>query len=118
MDDLSYKTLTSAHTTLDKINEQRRRWLYASSIVFFSIILIIFTWDWIDTQNESKIWWVIVSLMLIISVNWWYWTVRVILKLIEQRKSELEIITELVIDIKDVKSTVSQLSLEVKKKSK
>ena len=116
MDDLSYKTLTSAHTTLDKINERRRRWLYASSIVFFSIILIIFTWDWINTQNESKIWWVIVSLML--TISGWYWTVRVILKLIEQRKSELEIITELVIDIKDVKSTISQLSLEIKKKSK
>jgi hypothetical protein len=118
MDDLSYKKLKETKNTLDKINNQRRKWLYASSVVFFSIVAIIFLWDWLDNRAENKIWWVIVSLMLIVSVNWWYWTVRVLLKLIEQRKSEIIIINELIFDIRDIKSSISELNNEIKKNSK
>lgn len=118
MDDLSYKKLKETKNTLDKINNQRRKWFYASSVVFFSIITIIFLWDWLDNRNESKIWWVIVSFMLIISVNWWYWTVRVLLKLLDQRKAEIIIINELIFDIRDIKSSISELNNEIKKNSK
>lgn len=91
---------------LELINHQRRLWLFASSVVFSSIIILVFAWDWLEGLHSKSIWWVIISLMLILSVNWWYWTMRVILKLLHHQKIEFHIIHELVEDIKELKKDI------------
>ena len=94
---------------LEQINQQRRAWLYASSVVFVGIVCLIFGWDWIDDLHSKSIWWLIISLMLILSVNWWYWTMRVVLRLINHQKIEFEIIHELLYDIRGLKNEIRQL---------
>lgn len=104
--------------SLEKIYQQRRTWLYASSAVFFGIICLIFSWNLLDNLHNKSIWWVIVSLMLLVSINWWYWTIRVLKILLDQRTAEITIINELLNDIHDVKLDLSDLSNIVKKISK
>lgn len=94
---------------LQEINNQRRKWLLASSAVFSGIIILIFAWDWIDQIHSKSIWWVIVSLMLILSVNWWYWTMRVVSRLMHHQKVEFGLIIELVRDIREIKADVKEL---------
>lgn len=94
---------------LDNINKQRRKWLYASSIVFAGIVLLIFGWEWLDHFQSAAVWWVVVALMLIISVNWWYWTMNVVYKMLHHQKIEFGIIKELLIDVKEVKQEVKKL---------
>ena len=108
MQDLN-KFFSDHEKDLQEVNKQRRRWLYASSIVFLGIVLLIFSWDWLDQFHSKSIWWVIVSLMLIVSVNWWYWTMRVVSRLVHHQKIEFSLIIELVKDIREIKSDVKEL---------
>jgi ABC-type proline/glycine betaine transport system permease subunit len=97
---------------LEQINEQRRTWLYASSVVIISVLVLIFGWDWLDTFHSKTLWWVVVSLILIVSVNWWYWTMRVMLRLINHQKIEFSIISELLTDIREIRKEVRQLGAQ------
>lgn len=84
---------------LDKINNQRRLWLYASSIVFTGIILLIFGWDWLDHFHSQSIWWLVVSLMLVLSINWWYWTMRVVNILLKHNHAQHTMLRCIIEDI-------------------
>lgn len=102
--------ITQNAKDLENINEQRRLWLYASSFVLFGIVLLIGGWEWIDHFHSKEIWWVLTSLMLIISVNWWYWTMRVMLRLINHQKEEFSIIAELINDVRQLRVSLKELS--------
>lgn len=97
---------------LDQINEQRRKWLYASSVVYVGIILIIFAWNWIDHLQSKAVWWVIVALMLVLSVNWWFWTMRVIRRFIHHRHYEVDLIMNIMQDLREIKEDVKQIRHE------
>lgn len=94
---------------LEELNAQRRKWLYASSIVLTGIVLLIFSWNWLDDLHSKSIWWIIISIILVISINWWYWTMRVVAKFLSQQKLSLTLIQELADDIKEIKNEVKHL---------
>ena len=95
---------------LDRMNSQRRLWLYASSVVVVGILILMFSWDWLDEFHSKSIWWLIVSSMLIVSVNWWYWTVKVVKRIIDHQRAEIELIGEIITDIKEVKIDIRELA--------
>ena len=103
---------------LENINQQRRWWLVASSLVFLAIIGLILGWNFIEGLNSKPVWWALVSAMLIISVNWWYWTMRVMLRLIKHQQMEFAIIHELLFDIKGLKTDIKKLADQTLDKSK
>lgn len=88
---------------LEIIYKQRRRWLYASSIVYSSVIILIVGWDYLDSVHNNHIWWAVISLSMLISVNWWYWTMKSLSTLVRSVYSEYEILNEVTEDIEYVK---------------
>lgn len=94
---------------LDKINQQRRTWLYASSVVVLATVFLIFGWDWLGEFHSKSVWWLTASVILILSVNWWYWTMRVVLRLLHHQKTEFHIISELVVELKEIRKDIKQL---------
>lgn len=105
------KTILNKHAQdLNRINTQRRWWLYASSVVVVGILIVMFAWDWIDGFHSKGVWWLVVSLMLIISINWWYWTMKVIRRIIEHQKIEFDLIAVIITDIKEVKRDIKFLA--------
>ena len=94
---------------LDKLNEQRRAWLWASSVVFFAIITLMFAREWIDHFESKTAWWFIVSCMLLISINWWYWTMRVIRRIIHHQIIEYQLLKGIIVDILEIKRDVKIL---------
>jgi len=112
---IRFSILIEQHNNdMHKINEQRRWWLFASSMVFSGVIFLIFGWDWISEFNHKSLWWVIISLMLIICMNWWYWTMKVISHLLVHQCSEYDMIAELLNEIKELKEHIKQLSIDNK----
>lgn len=108
-----YLLLIDQHNKdMHKINEQRRLWLYASYIVATGVILLIFGWDWLSGFNNVSIWWVIVSLILLICMNWWYWTMKIIRQLLHHQQSEYKILSEIVKDIKEFKDQLKKYSID------
>lgn len=101
--------LTKHSKDLNRINQQRRWWLYASSVVLFGIISLIFAWDWLDDFHSKTVWWFIASTMLIISVNWWYWTMKVIKRIIEHQEIEFDLITSIMTELREVKRDIQFL---------
>ena len=103
-----YEQLLDKHLEdIERINNQRRIWLYASSIVLVGIILLIFTWDWLDHFKSPSIWWVVISIMLILSVNWWYWTMRVVRIMLRHQTVQHDL-------LRSVLSDLSEARLEIK----
>ena len=104
------KRILEQHTKdLARINDQRRTWLWASSIVVFGIIFLIFSWDWLDDFHSKPIWWFIVSTMLIISVNWWYWTMRVIRILLDYNHAAYDLLSIIISDVKEARNEIKHL---------
>lgn len=105
----SFENLLEQHKIdMEKINRQRTWWLYASSIVFVLIIFLIFGWDWLSDLKSRTIWWLVVSCMLIISVNWWYWTMSVVRIIIEYQETEYDLIKRIIFDIKGLKKDLQE----------
>ena len=88
--------------------------MIASSFVFTGLIILVFWWDWFTDLHSRTIWWVIISLMIIISYNWWYWTMHTITKLIEYQRDEYVLVQELLLTIR--KLTEEIYSLDDRKK--
>jgi len=105
MDDVRNK-ITDHTVELEVIYHQRRLWLYASSLVV-SVIGIIVSWFYLSSFNNNLIWWGIISVSLIVSINWWYWTVSAIGKLVRVVHSEYQILNEITSDLDQIKIIVN-----------
>ena len=97
-------------SAIKHINEQRQLWLIASSIVFTAVVSLIFSWDWLSGLHEKSVWWVIVSIMLMICMNWWYWTMKVIRLLLQHQQEEYELIRDLLLEIKNIREELKDLN--------
>ena len=100
------KLLKAQLKELDKLNRQRIIWLRLSGFVSIAVIAIIVDWSYV---KDTKWGYLVFSLGLILSVVWWYWTMVVVRRLIDQRKIESVAIIEMVEDIKEMKNDVKGL---------
>jgi hypothetical protein len=93
------------HLTL--FDNQRRAWLVLSAFVSAIVLKIVYDWNKIE---EHHLVWICVSLGLTVSIIWWYWTMRIIKELIQQRKEESEILYDIIVHIRDVQNEVKKLA--------
>lgn len=100
------KNLTSQLKKLEKFNKDRLTWIRLSVLVLCSIFLLIIDWTVLRTLNLH---WIFVSAGLIMSVVWWYWTMKLIRELIDQKITEVELLYDLIADIKGIKQDVKNL---------
>lgn len=91
---------------LSKINNKRMVWLMLSSVIFVLTIPLIFSWDLLENKN---IWWIIVSSMLIVTINWLFWTIKTITIILNHQQEETVIIKELIAELRELKKTIKQI---------
>ena len=90
---------------LKEINRQRIAWLKISGFVALAILIIIIDWTYVKHTPWG---WGVISLGLILSIVWWYWTMMVIRKLIDQKSLETASLIEIINDIKEIKKEVQE----------
>lgn len=88
---------------LHRINDYRKAWLFLSAFVVMTIIGIIFGWNYV---SRGKFLWIASSMGLLVSMTWWYWTMRLIRHLISYKIEESKILEELVVEIQTIKKEV------------
>jgi hypothetical protein len=102
MDDITGK-INDHNDKLELIYHQRRVWLYASVIVVVAVIGIISSWFYLSSFNNNLIWWGIISISLIVSVTWWYWTMSAMGELVRAIHTEYQILDDITLNLKHVK---------------
>lgn len=91
---------------LKEINRQRVIWLRLSGFVALAILAIIVDWNYV---KDTKWGWIVVSVGLVLSLLWWFWTMIVIRRLISQKTIETEALVEIITDVKEIKNIVNTL---------
>lgn len=107
-----YERIADHTKELEKIYSQRRKWLYVSSIVYTAIIFAIFGWDYLTQHISSRIWWVLISLSLLVSINWWFWTMKSIRTLVYSMYLEYQLLHELHSEIDELKVVILEYKRE------
>ena len=100
------KKLSRHLNHLKLFNNQRKAWLGLSIFVIVAAGKIIFDQTVLDSHHYV---WAMVSAGLIVSIVWWYWTMRLVRQLIDHRMEESEILVDIVNTIKDIKEDVKNL---------
>ena len=88
---------------LNNLNNERIFWLKISSFVVATFLFILFSWSHILT---SKLLYIIFGLGIAISIFWWFWTMRLIRKIIGFKTIETQALAELVTNIKEIKNDI------------
>lgn len=95
---------------LKRIDSQRKKWLFLSMFVSFSVVGMIFEWEYIHTH---RLVWVLTSIGLLVSVCWWYWSMRLIRHLINFKIVESEILGDIVKGVRVVQTDVQKVVQEI-----
>ncbi len=112
------KTIKQISKSIERADQQRRRWLYASSFVFVGVVAYITGWHWIHNLHNPYIEWSLVSIGLVVTMNWWYWTMGLIRQYINHQRDVMDVLSDIVDDLKTIKSDVKKLNTPVDKEDK
>jgi hypothetical protein len=115
---MDQQKLDKVKTDIDTANNQRRLWLFFSSLVFIGVLAYIIGWHWIHELNNPWLEWSLISIGLVITVNWWYWTMSVIRRNLYHQNKIVGVLEEVVSDVKEVKQNIQNLVDEKVDKSK
>ena len=105
MPDSELELLTKISELHTKYQKHRRIWIWSSTITSAVLCLSIIFWD-VISRGHIVSWYVISTVLLLLSLNWGYWTLRVFMQLVSNQKIELKIIQELAIDISELRKEI------------
>jgi hypothetical protein len=91
------------------LNNQRNYWLLFSSVIFVGVILTIAFSKSINDLHSNNFWWAIGSVGLIVSINWWYWTLSLIHSVLNNQINVIILLTEITTDVREIKTDVIEL---------
>ena len=89
--------------TLRQFKKERKLWMALSAIVLVLIIGIIFDWSII---YQYKLQWLVGAGGLLMSVAWWYWTMRIIKELLTIKIKDREILQDIIEDVKHIRKEI------------
>jgi protein-S-isoprenylcysteine O-methyltransferase Ste14 len=84
--------LTTHIKELEQIDRNRQKWSILGASVVVTILFILFDWNHLE---KHQLLWLAVSFGLVISVAWWYWTMRMIRTLLANKYNEIEVLSDL-----------------------
>jgi hypothetical protein len=92
--------------SINKLNIERKLWLAFSGLVVFTSLFTVLFWYPVQAHHFQ---WIFVTLGIAVSMAWWFWTMRLIRIIMNHRLAEVEILQELIKDIRDIKNNVADL---------
>jgi len=102
-------------TNLKTLDRERQHWLRLSAFVVLSVFGVIFEWNFVMANRLA---WLLVSCGLIVTVIWWYWTMRFIRHLLESKNDEYLILNDIITDVSEIKQDIRDTFFNTIDKSK
>lgn len=103
------KLISEFKKDIIKLNNQRTHWLQFSSVVFIGVILTIVFSENINDLHSNTVWWAIGSIGLIVSINWWYWTLSLIRSVLHNQINVIILLNEITTDVREIKTEITEL---------
>lgn len=100
------KNLNKHIQEIKQFDRDRIFWLRLSGFVAIVILLLVIDWAFLGINN---FYWILVSVGMVLSATWWYWTMKLIRELLAHRLIEIEILSELVNDVKEIRKDVKKI---------
>lgn len=95
---------------IETANQQRKYWLFASFFVSIGVVFYIVGWHWIQQLSVPYIDWILISTGLLVSMNWWYWTMGLVRQYLRHQADVMMLLGRIVNDIKIIKEDVKSLN--------
>ena len=92
-----------------RLNRQRKYWLIFSSVIFIGVILVIVFSTNINNLKSEAIWWGIGAVGLVVSVNWWYWTLTLVRRVLEHQIKMVLLLEEITTDVTGIRLDIREL---------
>jgi|LakMenEpi03Aug12_release.lakeMendotaPanAssembly.Ray.scaffolds.fasta_scaffold01693_65 hypothetical protein len=99
--------LQQYRSKIKKINENQILWLRLSGFVVISIFIVLLGWNFL---TDNTFIYIIIFSGLILSCFWWYLTIKLIKDLLNHRNTEVEILNEIIQELKVIKEDVKKIS--------
>lgn len=88
-----------------QFNKDRIVWLRLSIFVVI-VITLLSAWALVSDRNLP---WILVLSGMTLAAIWWYWTMKLVKELLMHRLREIDILSSLIEDIKDIKKDIKKL---------
>lgn len=88
---------------LKQFKKERKLWMALSAIVLITMTGIVLDWPSIF---HYKLEWVVGGFGILISMAWWFWTMRIVKELITIKIQDREILQEIIEDIKHIRKKI------------
>lgn len=98
--------LKNIKQALEKFDIERAFWLKLSAFVVVMILSSVWQWNFIQSHHLG---WLIFTIGTTLSMLWWYWTMKLIRTTLQHRKDEVDILIDLIEDIRAIKGQVNNL---------
>lgn len=87
----------------NNLNNERVCWIRLSIFVVIVFLLILISWNFIF---ESRTIYILFASGILVSIIWWYWTMRLIKKIIRFKILESEVLEEIVVSLREIKKDI------------
>jgi protein-S-isoprenylcysteine O-methyltransferase Ste14 len=88
---------------LRQFEKERKLWMALSLVVLISVVGIIFDWHLISRHHLS---WLVGAGGLLMSIAWWYWTMRITKELLTIKIQDRHLLQEVIDDVKHIRTEI------------
>ena len=106
---ISINMIQEYEAYVNLMKKQYKYWMIASAIIYSCVITFIVLFDFVIRLDSKIIWWSIISILLMVSMNWWYWTMSLVKQLMEHHTNSIKVIKSLISDINAVRSDLTDI---------
>jgi len=95
--------------TINESRQQRSDWVKLSYAFIAFLAFITINWSTIVERHSLALWVSISAILIPIAAIWWYWTVNLVRKLLNQKEEEFKIIESIIHDLQHIKKDLDEL---------
>ena len=89
--------------SLRQFEKERKLWMALSVAVLIIVVSIIFDWP---SLSQNNIAWCAGAGGLLMSIVWWYWTMRITKELLTIKIQDRQILQEVIEDVKHIRQEI------------